>query len=248
MTASVLYTAMTGLEAASYREALTAGNLDNADTTGYRAQRGGFRALPFQGPQAPAGADVALDQSGPDSSAGPLTHTGARWDVALQGAGWLVARRADGQVVLTRDGRLHLGAGGLLRTASGATVLGANHQPISLPRMRRVVIGADGTISGVPANQASDQAQTFNRLLLARTPPGRLRRLAREGFAVAPGTRLAVSRPTRLKQGYLEGSNVSAVGAMTRLISDTRSFQLQARVARVAGQGQQGLDALISGG
>ncbi len=248
MTASILYTTMTGLEAASYRQAITAENLDNAGTTGYRAQQGGFRALPFVGPDAPSGADVALAQTGPDTAAGPLTHTGSQWDVAVQGQGWLVTRGANGGTVLTRNGELQVGPDGILRTAAGDEVLDVSHQPISLPRLRKLTIAADGTLSGVPAGQSGDQAQTFNRVLVTTVPVAGLKRLGREGFAPPPGAKLTPSRAATLKQGYLEGSNVSAVAAMTRLITETRSFQIQTRVARVAAQGQQGLNSLISGG
>ena len=45
----IIYTAMTGANAAAQRQAVLSNNLANASTTGFRAELSTFRAVPLQG-------------------------------------------------------------------------------------------------------------------------------------------------------------------------------------------------------
>ena len=45
----IIYTAMTGANAAAQRQAVLSNNLANATTTGFRAELSTFRAVPLQG-------------------------------------------------------------------------------------------------------------------------------------------------------------------------------------------------------
>lgn len=238
------------MQATSYRQALQSNNLANVNTTGFRAQIGDLRAVPINGPAADGGqSDVVTQDAGHSRKEGPLQHTNAPWDVALHGKGWLLTKTASGQMALSRDGRLHRGQDGLVRDSSGAVVMGANKNPISLPQLQHIEIGSDGTISGVPKGQGTQQAQQFNQLFIAQTPPGHLKRLGDSQFAV-PSNDGNVQRAnrTQVKQGYLEGSDVSSVKAMTQLISDTRSFQIESRLVRGSQTMSSGLNSLISQG
>lgn len=250
MTASTLYTAMSGLQAASYRQALQANNLANVNTTGFRAQIATLRSAPLFGSAPDTGqADVVTEDAGYSHSQGALTRTNSPWNVALSGPGWLVTRTPGGRLVLSRDGQLHRGPGGLLRNSAGDVVLGANRSPISLPALKHLEIGADGAISGVPVGQGTQQAQQFNHLFIAQTPAGHLSRVGNSRFEV-PGNAPTLKRANhvRVKQGYLEGSNVNAVKAMMQLISDTRTFQIETRLVHSTQSAGQGLDSLISQG
>lgn len=249
MSALTLYTAMTGLQAASYRQALQSNNLANVDTTGFRAQIGLLNSTPFVGSSADRGqADVVTEDAGASTRGGPIKSTGNPWDVALNGPGFVTVRRSNGQLALTRDGRLHQDHNGTLRDSHGDAVLGASLNPINLPQLSKIEIGADGTISGVPARQGTQQAQQFNRLFLAQMPKGKVVRIGDSRFAVPAGAKLQASPTTRVQQGDLEGSNVNAVKAMTQLITDTRTFQIQTRLVNGTQSAAQGLDALISQG
>lgn len=250
MSASTLYTVMTGLEAASYRQALQSNNLANTDTPGFRAQMGALVSTPFKGPVPDTGmSDVVTENTGYSRKQGPMKHTNSPWDVALKGKGWLVTKSANGQIAMTRDGRLHRGQGGLLRDSHNDVVLGANKQPISLPRLKHLEIGADGSISGVPVGQGTQQAQQFNRLYVAKTPASGMKRLGSSRFSGPSNTKaIKPARGVRIRQGYLNGSDVNAVKAMTELINDTRSFQLETRLERSTASASQGLDSLIQRG
>lgn len=250
MAAPTLYTAMTALEADSYRQQLTSANLANVDTPGFRAQIGQLMSTPLRGAAADRGqADVITEDAGISQVEGPIRQTGNPWDVALNGPGWLTVRTKGGKIALTRNGQLHQGRDGILRDSSGDEVLGAGLNPISLPKLQRISISNDGTLSGVPAGQGTRQAQQFNRLFIAKTPSGHLTRIGGSRFALPKGA----SKPSpasgyQVRQGYLEGSDVNAIKAMTSLIEDTRSFQIGSKLVQSEQQSGQGLDSLISQG
>lgn len=251
MASPVLYTVMTGLEAAVDRQALQANNLVNANTPGFRAQLAALVSAPLHGPAADRGmADAIARDAGYSREQGDLEATGSAWDVAFSnGNGWLVTQRANGQILLTQDGRLHQGQDGLLRDSRGDAVLGANLRPISLPELKHFEIGTDGAISGVLAGGGSRLAQQFNRLYIAATPAQPLTRMGGGRFGgVANVQTLSRATSTEIKQGYLNQSDVNSIRAMTDLITDVRSFQLETELQQSTAQSANGLDTLISEG
>lgn len=250
MSSPTLYAVMTGLEATFGKQAVQANNLANVNTPGFRAQLTALVGTPFTGPAADTGfADVTDGSSGYSTVSGGLKSTGSAFDVALTGSGWLVTRNAGGQIVLTRNGQLHLGADGMLQDEQNNTVLGANLQPISLPPLEHLEIGTDGAISGIPAGSGTQIAQQFNRLYVAATPASPLTPLAGGGFGgVANPQALSPAAGAQVKQGYLNRSNVSAVRAMTDMITDVRSFQIETQLQRTTANASNGLDTLITQG
>src|SRR5919108_636793 len=146
-----LHSAAAGMAAQQQRLDAVANDLANANTTGYKHVRVGFRDLVYtpagrsstQGPQTGAGA-AAVD-AGRGFAQGALQRTDQPLDVAIQGDGFLRVRLPDGRQALTRDGSLHVDGAGRLTTSSGALVQPA----ITIPRSTdpsRVAIGPDGTV------------------------------------------------------------------------------------------------------
>ncbi|HEX7326803.1 MAG TPA: flagellar hook-basal body complex protein [Rhodanobacteraceae bacterium] len=251
MSSSVLYTVMTGLEAVSGRQAMQSNNLVNASTPGFHAQLATLMDSPVRGPAADAGlSDVVASDAGYSLKRGALQLTSSPWDVALTGAdGWLVTQSPTGQLLLTQDGRLHLGTDGLLQDSHGNNVLGANLKPISLPPLKHIEIGTDGTISGVEVGSGDALAQQVNHLYIAATPAQPLVRLGGGRFGGVPNVQaLTPSTGTDVKQGYLNASDVNAVRAMTDLIADVRSFQIETQLQHSTAEAASGLDTLVSQG
>ncbi|HEY6433203.1 MAG TPA: flagellar hook-basal body complex protein, partial [Acetobacteraceae bacterium] len=107
---------------------LTATNIANADTPGYKAARMLFSDwLSRQdGTDAPPGGEtVAFTQdraSWRDTSPGPIRHTGNPLDLAISTAGWFTVSTARGPR-LTRDGRFQLQADGSIANTEGDALL-----------------------------------------------------------------------------------------------------------------------------
>src|SRR3954452_11844127 len=118
------YIAMTGAQQLLEQQAVTAHNLANLSTTGYKAETSTFRVAPLDGPGQPTRAYAMDTTQGADLSAGALQSTRRDLDVAVQGEGFLAVQARDGAEAYTRDGNLSINPDGELTTRGGLQVLG----------------------------------------------------------------------------------------------------------------------------
>jgi flagellar basal-body rod protein FlgF len=247
MTDSAIFTTMAGLQAINAQMDSASSNLANSQTAGYAAVQAASEAAPYSGAAAPVGADAVALLPGPDTTLGPLNHTGDPLNVGLGGDAWLQVQGPSGPA-LTRNGSLQISSGGLLTDDAGNAVLNASGAPISLPRLGAISIGADGTISGVPAGQPGAPAQAFGQLALMATPAGGLKALGGSLFAPVAGAALAPSADGSVHQGFLNGSNVDTTQSMMTLIANSRSYQLQTELLKQQGAGGTALNTLLAQG
>src|SRR5918996_3175248 len=109
-----LNTAAAGMAAQQQRMDAVSNDLANANTTGYKHVRVGFRDLVYQQAGRPAadgvrtGAGAAAVDAGRAFGQGALQRTDRSLDVAIQGEGFLRVKLPDGRDALTRDGGLHI--------------------------------------------------------------------------------------------------------------------------------------------
>ncbi len=133
-----LIAAVSGIEANQTYLDVIGNNLANSDTTGYKAEDPVFTDLlaeQIAGASAPSagqsagidpiavGAGVRVGAVTNDQSQGAIQQTNQPTDVAIQGAGFLIADR-NGQQYYTRAGNLTLDANGDLATPTGALIQG----------------------------------------------------------------------------------------------------------------------------
>ncbi|MFP3501005.1 flagellar hook-basal body protein [Burkholderia sp. SIMBA_062] len=194
------------------RAETAARNLSNVATPGYR------REIAFQDMLAndvtPAGGGPPIPRL-TDFSPGRLVRTGDPFDLAIDGDGFFEvqtdtgpAYTRTGAFVRAADGRLVTRAGGWpLQGAQGDIV-------VSLDGWR---VDADGTVldHGVPTSVI--RVATFDA-------PSRLQRIA-DGLYAPRDTVGMRDAPTRLAQGFVETSNVSAADDMVRLMEAMRRVE-----------------------
>jgi len=240
MSQQLFYIAMAGLDATLDRMSAATANLANRGTTGFKAQKPFFQALPYYGQGLPNRVGVAAQQESADLRSGPLQQTGRNLDVAVKGSGWIVVQAPDGSLALTRNGALAISPVGVVQTSDGHPVLGQGFAPITLPPLQTVTIGEDGTISGVPAGQNPDEIAALDRIMLANPPTASLQRRA-DGLFQDAATAPQPDAGVRLQVGVLEDSNTDTVSLMMNMIENTRIFQMETEMIRMAfasGQGQ----------
>lgn len=85
-----IYTAMGAASQTLNQQAVTASNLVNASTPGFRAQLNALRAVPVEGLSLPTRTLVTASTPGADMTPGKMDYTSRPLDVALQQDGWLV--------------------------------------------------------------------------------------------------------------------------------------------------------------
>lgn len=212
-----IYVGLSGQVALEAKMALIANNVANINTPGYRGQNTIFKE--FISDQRRMKEDVSLvydigqyDVTDP----GPIKTTGSALDVAVVGPGFLGVQTPDG-VQHTRAGNFALNANGELITSRGFRVAGAGGGTITIPPDAEYVnIAQNGEIStdqGVIGSLMVSEFTNYQKLL----PQGN--GLYTTDEAPVPATQ------TKVLQGKIEGSNVSGVSEMTRMIEVMREYQ-----------------------
>lgn len=193
-----------------------ANNIANADTGGYRREDVVFaehvKALDAGDPSLSI---ATASRRIIDFAPGDIQSTGNPFDVAIEGDGFFLVEGADGPR-LTRAGAFSLNGEGELVTADARRVLDEGGAPIVIPPQADTFsIAADGTIAA--------DGQPVGRLGLVTADPASLIRegdnvfRAEQGYEPAPDA--------RVRQFAREGSNVSAVTEIARLIEVQRAYE-----------------------
>jgi flagellar basal-body rod protein FlgF len=199
---------------------ITANNLANVDTVGYKFESLLNAADPVT--SSPSGGQptnvtfVTSDGVARDYSQGALTQTGSPLDVAINGKGFFTVNTANGPRY-TRDGRFKLDPTGKLVTQDGDAVQGSGGDITLDPTKGQVSISQTGLISQGGAQVGQLQVVTFDSLAA----------LSKDGSNDYRNDSNLTPTPTTaavLKQGMLEASNVQPVTQITRLIEINRAY------------------------
>lgn len=226
---ALIYTAMSGAERALHAQQVRANNLANADTPGFRADLEMSVSEAVQGYGYDARHLGRLRADSVSNRQGTLKQTDRELDVAISGDGYLAVQWGDGEAY-TRAGALIVDAEGTL-TVNGRAVMGEGG-PIVLPPYSQLAIGEDGTISIRPPGQPL--MQPLERLKLVRPDPATVIK-NEAGLLVSRGQDELPADPTvRVRAGFLEGSNVSAVEEMVATMTLNREFELQMKLYKAA--------------
>ena len=195
-----------------------ANNIANTATTGYRGEGVVFSEfIRNLGSDAPSLSMAAARVRETSMAQGALTATGGGFDLAIEGDGFFMVETPDGPR-LTRSGSFTPNANGDLVTAEGYLLLDAGGAPVFVPTgAGQVAIGDDGTISaaGVPIGQVG--------LFLPENPSDLLRE---DGVRFRTEGEVLPALDARMRQGFLEESNVDAVLQIARMIEVQRAYEL----------------------
>ena len=225
---------------------VTAANLANANTPGFKAERVVFADwLSRQaGTDAPRGGQaVAFMQDRAtyrEQQAGPLQHTGNPLDLALGGDGYFTVDTPRGPR-LTRAGRFAPMPDGRLGDADGNALLDRAGQPIRLS-------AADTTLTVTADGSISSQNGRLGRIGVVQ--PADPSRMAAEGARLlrADTPTAPVAQP-RMVQGAVEDSNVQPILETTRMMNDLRQFQFTSQLVQgEADRMQSAIDKLTRRG
>ena len=166
----IIYTAMTGANAAAQRQAVLSNNLANATTHGFRAELSTFRAVPVRGDGATTRVMAVEATAGYLDRAGPAQQTGRSLDAMTADNSWFAVQGLDGTEAYTRSGSFEVSPEGTLVTHNGLPVFSDSSAPISVPQGAEVTIGSDGTIS---AKVGSAAPTSLGRLKTGHCDPRR---------------------------------------------------------------------------
>jgi flagellar basal-body rod protein FlgF len=204
---------------------LTANNLANMTTSGFKTERLVTRELSERpaaasdNPQDIAFVDAWMLQR--DFSTGPLEQTGNPLDMAIEGEGFFVVQTAEGEAY-TRDGRFTLDAQGRVVTHGGDLVLG-DSGPITVDWNNGTFsISREGTLT-----QNNAQLGTFRTV--AFDTPAALEKVGNNLWKATGETPRAPVN-SHIAAGFVEGSNVNAVSELTQMIEISRAYTAVAKM------------------
>jgi flagellar basal-body rod protein FlgF len=228
----LIYTAMSGANAAASRQAVLSNNLANVSTNGFRAQLATYRAVPLRGDGATTRVFALEATAGFSDKPGPAQRTDRALDVMAQGNSWFAVQGLDGTEAYTRNGHLEVSPEGTLVTGSGLPVLTTDGSTVTVPAGAEVSIGHDG---GISAKVGKQPANSIGRLKLATpTPEDPLKRGDDGLFRTLSGDPVNSDDTARVQVGSLEGSNVNPIETMVGMIQTARQFEAQMRLLQTA--------------
>jgi flagellar basal-body rod protein FlgG len=230
---------------------VTANNMANVNTTGFKKSRAEFQDLLYQtlrapggqtgtGSNAPVGLQVGLGVRTAATQAmhaqGSLQQTGNSLDLAIEGNGFFQVQRPNGDIAYSRAGNLKADADGRLVTSDGFAI----EPSITIPQdASNITISSTGLVS--VTQPGNGQATEVGQLQLANfANPGGLLATGRNLFTSTSASGQAiVANPGEegtgtIAQGFLEGSNVEVVTEMIDLISSQRAYEVNQRVVTAA--------------
>jgi flagellar basal-body rod protein FlgF len=207
---------------------VVANNVANVNTSGYKADKSLFQEYLNSGAHEDnfVGTDRRVSyvlDSGTfkDFKQGPTEQTKNPLDLAIDGGGFLVVQTPAGERY-TRDGGLQINNQGQLVTAAGNPVLGNSGPIVFQPTDHDVSIAADGNITVLEGLNRIDSVRGKLRLVSFTDA----QQLLKEGTNLyAAGT--AAAQPdtaSKVRQGFIEKSNVNSVAEMSRMIEVTRTY------------------------
>ena len=228
----LIYTAMTGANAAAHRQAVLSNNLANASTNGFRAELSTYRAVPLRGDGSTTRVFALEATSGHLATPGAAQRTGRPMDVMATRNAWFAVQGLDGTEGYTRNGSMEVAADGTLMTSNGLTVLSDGGAPVAVPANSELSIGQDGTLSArVPGQKPS----VIGRLkMVTPTADDPLKRGDDGLFRAASSDPLPNDAQAKLMVGVLEGSNVNPIETMVGMIQTARQFEQQMRLIQTA--------------
>jgi len=229
-----LYIAMSGAKQTMLAQTSNTNNLANSQTTGFKSDFEQFRSMPVFGPGHPTRVYAMTERPGSDFTSGPIQTTGRSLDVAVNGEGWIAIQDAEGKEAYTRAGDFRLTPEGFLQTGRGEPVLGEGG-PIAIPEASKIEIAGDGSISIIPSGENATTILNVDRIKLVNPDIKDLEKMNDGLMHLKPGVEAPeASAAVSVGSGMLEGSNVSAVGALVEMIELSRNYELQIKVMKTA--------------
>lgn len=244
-----LYSSAAGMQSQQTQLDVISNNLANVNTTGFKKSRPEFQDLLYQN-QRPSGADQGAGNLAPTGvqighgsqlvatakvfTTGELTNTGNKFDMAIQGDGFLEVQMPDGSRAFTRDGALKLSNTGNWVTSDGLPLVGG-FQAVP-PGTTDISISPGGTVT----TRGAQGDQSFQINLVRFINPAGLQSLGRNLYRETTASGQAEQgNPAQngfgsIAQSYLEMSNVKVVEEMVGMIVAQRAYEVNSKAVQAA--------------
>ena len=257
------YISLSGLKNAQSQLGVTAHNIANAETTGFKKSRVQFSDIvagsAYANPKLIAGIGGTVEAIGQNFALGPIEQTGSALDIAINGSGFFTTvSPQSGQTTFTRNGSFTGDEQGFVTDADGNRLQGfptdaagnatsATPADIQLPAANAaganfagLTVSGDGNVLGSFADGTSE---VVGKVALATfiAPQGLLQVGSSNWQATGLSGTPTYGAPAdgefgSLLSGALERSNVDIAEELVSLIAAQRYFQANAKAIDTATQ------------
>ncbi len=246
-----LRTASTGLSSQQRYVEVIANNIANVNTTGFKKVRPEFQDLLYEtlrpaGNVARSGVEPLNEVqigSGTELVAttkiftqGDIASTNNPLNMAINGEGFFVIRKPDGNLVYTRDGSFQLDRNGQIVTSQGYTLdpgftIPSDAIEIQVSRDGLVSILTEGSTDATVLGQI-ELARFINSAGLKSIGDNFYQETPASGqpFFEIPGT----NNTGEIIQNHLESANVDIVEEMVNMITAQRAYELNSKSVKTA--------------
>ncbi len=256
-----LWSAASGMIAQQTSVDTIANNLANVNTVGYKTEKTEFKSLLYQniqprtttanGANKPIGAQVGLGTRVASITSrytqGHMLASEDSTDFAIEGEGFFAVTGEDGETYYTRNGDFNWsvanGGGMMLSNADGLPVHDINGNPIILGpqyEMSRVTVSQDGQVM-YPDATNNPQPIGIQIGLYQFSNPAGLNKLSDTLYQESPASGPVINEAqnpnverSRVRQKWLEGSNVQVADEMVNLIVAQRAYQMNSKAIQAA--------------
>ncbi|MEP3049906.1 MAG: flagellar basal body rod protein FlgF [Erythrobacter sp.] len=229
----LIYTALTGMNAAMDRQRVVANNLANASTPGFRQEAFAVTPATLRDGSLEARAMAQGVVRGVDMSAGRVVTTGQPLDIAVKGDALIAYQAPDGGEVYSRRGDLRVSPSGLLENGEGLPVLGQTG-PITLPAGAQVFVAEDGSVLASDPATPDAPAEILGQIKLVSPEGSQIMKGIDTFLRVPGGGALPVDPTAQVTPGALEASNVDTATTLVEMIEAQRAFEQRVKVISTA--------------
>lgn len=241
-----LYTAATGMSAQQDNIDVTANNISNVNTAGFKSDRAEFQDLMYQtlnytsgatteNTNNPTGVDVGLgvrlSNIQKNFTQGTLID-GSTYDIAIQGNGFFQITMPNGEIGYSRNGQFKLDDEGYIVNGNGYRL-----EPeivIDTTQLTNISVGTDGLVTGL--NSTTGQTEELGNITIVDfANPAGLNPLGDSIYQATDTSGDALEGTPgedalgTLLQNYYEGSNVELVKEMVNLITAQRAYEANSK-------------------
>ena len=255
-----LYTAASGMRAQQTNLDVISNNLANVNSAGYKTSSAEFKSLLYQtlqtrstsanGDYKPVPAQVGTGARTASITKhftqGAFLETGEQYNFAIDGDGFFAVQNEDGDTLYTRNGDFQMAVtenGYMLCTQEGYPVLDVDGIPIELDseyEPSKVVIASDGTFCYPDENNKAQSLGIKIGLYQVKNPAGfdsvgstMFKETDASGMAVEENSNPELKK-SKVRQGYVEGSNVQVADEMVNMIVAQRAYEMNSKAIQAS--------------
>ena len=234
-----IYKAASGMIPRVKMQEITANNIANATTPGFKKDSVFIkeldRASKAQMPRKSDWQTPMLDQIYTDYSSGSFDQTGNALDLAIEGEGFFVLEGPDGEgQVYTRNGNFTVDPNGYLVNSEGYRVMGEGGPlevgggMVNVSESGELIVG-DVSVGRVQVVDFEDKSPLTKAGVSGFLAPEELQAIPAAGYS--------------LRQGFLERSNINVIKEMVGMILTMRAFETNSKAVQIQ---DDSLDTLYS--